>query len=1035
MKKFLNVLFSFRLMAIIIAVFGISIAIATFIENDFGTPSARAVVYNSWWFEVLLLAGIANLTGVIFINKLYKKEKISIFLFHISFLFILLGSAVTHFFGFEGFMHIREGGSSDQLISSNVFLSATATENGQKAHAEKPVFFSSLTDNYKQLKLRLPDKVAKVECVQFIPDASETLVDEPGGKPVIELIIAGINGKQSILLSEKFPRKIGEMLFSLNDTTNVDGVNIVYNHDGLQFKSNTRVLAMNMMNQKLDTLLDKEYHPFLLKTLYNFGGTQIVAKNFSPSAKIDVATTKGVKSDELSDALRLKLSCGSQSTTILYFATHNALNNPVDVKLGNVSLSVSFGAKIVKLPFVLQLKKFILEHYPGSNSPSWFESKILLTDDKNNVKGDYRIFMNNVMKYNGYRFFQSSYDTDEQGTILSVTYDFWGTFITYFGYLLLTMGMVLSLFNKNSHFRKLSGELSKIRNPGKISTLVLMLIFSATLGASAQKTLPDSVFINKQQASKFGEMLVQDPGGRIKPLNTLSSELLRKISRKTKFMGQTSDQILLGMLVYPEFWQNIPMIKVSHPEIQKILQTKNGYSSFLGFFKPSTPQHEYLISKYVEEAYQRKPALRNQFDTEIIRLDERLNLCYQIYTGTLIRIFPKSGDMNQTWYTPVNVGTVFKGKDSLYITEIIPLYFQSIKVSSKTENWKSTDEVLEALKHFQKKSGNNLMPSAFKVKMEILYNRANVFGHIGSLYGLVGFLLLLFQFLGFFLPRMNLKPITGIAAGIIILGFIAHFAGLALRWYVSGHAPWSNAYESLIYIAFATMLAGIIFAKRSGITLSATALLAWLILFVAHLNWMDPEITNLVPVLKSYWLLIHVAIITGSYGFMALGALLALINLILMIFQSGKNYIITRNLIRELSMVIEMTLIIGLYMLTIGMFLGGVWANESWGKYWGWDPKETWALVSVLVYAFIVHARMIPGLKGEYAFNLMSLLGFGSIIMTYFGVNYYLSGLHSYAKGDPLPVPSFVYYSVGIVIVIVILAWLNHGKKATVKAR
>jgi cytochrome c-type biogenesis protein CcsB len=201
-----------------------------------------------------------------------------------------------------------------------------------------------------------------------------------------------------------------------------------------------------------------------------------------------------------------------------------------------------------------------------------------------------------------------------------------------------------------------------------------------------------------------------------------------------------------------------------------------------------------------------------------------------------------------------------------------------------------------------------------------------------------------------------------------------------------------------------------------------------MILFVAHLSWMDPQITNLVPVLKSYWLVIHVATITASYGFLALGALLAFIDFVLMIMQTRKNKEAIQLTIQELSKTIEMSLIIGLYLLAIGVFLGAVWANESWGRYWGWDPKETWALVTVLVYAFILHMQMIPGLKNVYAFNLASLLGFGSVIMTYFGVNYYLSGLHSYAMGDPIPIPTFLYYILTVVFVTAVLAYINNRK-------
>jgi cytochrome c-type biogenesis protein CcsB len=252
--------------------------------------------------------------------------------------------------------------------------------------------------------------------------------------------------------------------------------------------------------------------------------------------------------------------------------------------------------------------------------------------------------------------------------------------------------------------------------------------------------------------------------------------------------------------------------------------------------------------------------------------------------------------------------------------------------------------------------------------------------------------------------------------------------GLGLRWYISGHAPWSDGYESMIYIGWVTMLAGLLFSRRSKMTVAATTLLASIILFVAHLSWMDPEITNLVPVLKSYWLTIHVSVITASYGFLALGALLGFFNLILMILKSPKNRELMDEHIRELTAINERTLIVGLYMLTIGTFLGGVWANESWGRYWGWDPKETWALVSVLVYSFIAHMRYIPGLKSKFAYNLASVFGFFSILMTYFGVNYYLSGLHSYAKGDPVPIPDFVYYTLGVIILAVVWAYNNEHR-------
>ena len=264
--------------------------------------------------------------------------------------------------------------------------------------------------------------------------------------------------------------------------------------------------------------------------------------------------------------------------------------------------------------------------------------------------------------------------------------------------------------------------------------------------------------------------------------------------------------------------------------------------------------------------------------------------------------------------------------------------------------------------------------------------------------------------------------------GIVIGLFALQTLGLAARWYISGHAPWSDAYESMIYVAWATVGIGLAFGRKSNLTIAATAFVTSMILMIAHWNWMDPEIANLVPVLDSYWLMIHVAVIVGSYGPFTLGMILGVISLLLIILTNKKNkpkMIINLN---ELTIVNELALTVGLVMLTIGNFLGGQWANESWGRYWGWDPKETWALISILVYAFVIHMRLVPGMRSKWLFNLMSIIAFASIIMTYFGVNFYLTGLHSYASGDKVITPNFVYYSIVIVAVLGLFSYFKYKK-------
>ncbi|WP_233704770.1 cytochrome c biogenesis protein, partial [Helicobacter felis] len=310
-----------------------------------------------------------------------------------------------------------------------------------------------------------------------------------------------------------------------------------------------------------------------------------------------------------------------------------------------------------------------------------------------------------------------------------------------------------------------------------------------------------------------------------------------------------------------------------------------------------------------------------------------------------------------------------------------------------------------------------LKPS--KVNAEIFLNHSNFFNTLTLPYLLLGLLLLAVVLVATF---KNKPPRAWVHWGfyaVILLLALAHTAGLLLRWYVSQHSPWSNAYESMLYISWAAIVAGLIL--RSNLALCASSFLGGIALFVAHLGFMDPQIGNLVPVLKSYWLNIHVSIITASYGFLGLCFILGILTLLLFIMRSPKRAHVD-NTILSLSAINEMGMILGLLMLSVGNFLGGVWANESWGRYWGWDAKETWALISIAVYAVILHLRFLRFEFMPFVFASASVVGFYSILMTYFGVNYYLSGMHSYAAGDPLPIPSFLYFFVAGTILLIAMA-------------
>jgi cytochrome c-type biogenesis protein CcsB len=634
------------------------------------------------------------------------------------------------------------------------------------------------------------------------------------------------------------------------------------------------------------------------------------------------------------------------------------------------------------------------------------------------LKEDKRIFMNNILNYHGYRFFQSSYDMDEKGTVLSVNRDWWGTLLTYLGYFLLALGMFAALIAPNTRFRQLIKRTSEIYKKKQTLTLLLLALLSTSIWANE---LNPPHRISQESADAFGQLWVQDNGGRMKPLNTMNSEVVRKLAKHHTFKGWSADKVVLSMMIDAPYWQTVPMITVKHDELKGMLQISGKKAAFKDFF---TANGQYKIRQLVEDSYRKRPAYRNKLEQEAVKVDEQINVFYMSQMGSFLKLFPQPNDAQASWLTPGAKPEGISQEDSLLVRNLFGMYMEALSSGNKMEE----ATYVKAIADYQKKYGHEILPSETKKKIEIFYNGSSLFMSLMPYFLVLGLILLFFQLTTLVNPKWQFKWIVRGGLFLIIVAFAAYTLGLALRWYISGHAPWSNGYESMLYIGWSTLLAGLLFSKQSPIALSVTSFFAGIILMVAHLSWMNPEITNLVPVLKSYWLTIHVAIITASYGFLALGALLGFLNLILFGVKSNKNHKAFSLTIEELSAIAEMSMTVGLYFLTIGAFLGGVWANESWGRYWGWDPKETWSAVTILVYAFVLHMRFIPGMKGLTTFNFWSVISFSSVIMTYLGVNYYLAGMHSYAKGDPVPIPSFVYYTIVVIAVVSFFAYYNEAK-------
>jgi len=710
------------------------------------------------------------------------------------------------------------------------------------------------------------------------------------------------------------------------------------------------------------------------------------------------------------------LNDGRQNFDLMLWIGENAKNS-IEHQDNNYFIKVSYRPKTIVLPFSIKLNKFILERYPGSSSPSSYKSNVVLIDKDNNTRLPYSIYMNHILKYKGWRFYQSSYDNDEKGTILSVNKDRAGMMVTYAGYFSLFLFIILSMLNKNSLFRRVNPDFFRSRI---IKTLLLIFIFS--LFGRITFSQDNKMVVEKPIANEFGKILVQDQKGRTKPLYTLSHDILRKLAHKTEVGNYSPMQIFLGLYFDFEQWQHYPLIQNDNTGIKQVTGVFSDYLAFADVVDIN--QNSYKLRPYVDKAYSKPVNTRTKFDKEVIKIDERLNICFMIYTGEFLKIFPVKDSLKR-WYNPTNAHLVVSdNEDSAFVHSAIPEFLTELKA----QNTEKAKEIIGSIQKYQQQKAQYDLPAELQVKAEIFYHKVKIYEKLFPFYLTVGVVLLFFLIYLVISRQKHPKYLGKIFKLLLLAGFLFHTLGLAIRWYVSGHAPMSNGYETMIFISWVTLLAGFIFSRRSLFVLAATAILGGFTLLVALLSFMDPEITNLVPVLQSYWLTLHVSVITSSYGFLGLGAIIGIIVLILYVLLSQKNKKEILATIEDLTVINYKSLTIGLYLLTIGTFLGAIWANESWGRYWGWDPKETWSLITIIVYSFIIHSKNIVGLRGFFAFNAMALLGFSSVLMTYFGVNYYLSGLHSYAGGDPVPVPAFVYMSVVIVIALAVFAFYKQRK-------
>ena len=1086
-NKLAKILFSTRLTAVLFIVYAGAMIAGTFMDagqETSPTPYSRALIYNAWWFEAIMVFFVINFVGNIFRFRLYKKEKWATLTLHLAFIFILLGAFVTRYIGYEGMMPIQEGETENTFLSQKTYVSVII--NGdykidgvpQQLRKEIEVDFSERLNNSFFFNTTYDTIPIAVSLEKFVANAEKDIIPDDTGDVYLKIVEAGNGAPHNHFLKSGQDQLIHNIIFTLNNPKK-GAVNIVESENGLTIDSPFEGEYLQMATMTEGKLVKDSIQPLMLRSRYVIGNMQMVFPKPVVKGHFDIVKkSKLLKSDE--DGLVLNVKANGETKQVQLLGGMGTTNSWQPLKVGGLNLDFRFGAKLLQLPFSIKLNDFVAEKYPGTeNSYSAFSSAITVLD-KEEGDFDYKIFMNNVLDHRGYRFFQAGFDNNETLTKLSVNHDRWGTWLTYFGYILLYFGLMAILFNKNTRFADLKRALDKVKD--KKAEIISVFLICFTLSGFAQeqhsendghshttqaeqtevqlnteanlkeytydenKAQVDSILranmVPKAEADKFGRLVIQDVGGRMMPVNTYASEFLRKLSKSDTYEGFTADQVFLSVHESPQFWYNVPIIYLKSKKgdsIRKIIGLDKSvkYAS-LGHFL--TNEGEYKLAPYLDEAY--KALAPNAYQKEFRETDQRVTLLYNTVRGNSLKIFPIPDDDNNKWISSNeyrNEGYKEVIKDSMYqsfLNQSFNLYLYRLNSAKQSGDFSEADKILDAFKKNQVKLGSDVMLSDKKINTEILYNKYDIFKNLHYAYMLFGALLFVLLIVEIFKEKSKaIKILIIVFKTLILLSFVAHTIGLILRWYISGHAPWSDGYESMIYVAWATMLFGLMLSSTSNkniltvlkslvitknasnLTLAAGAFVTSMLLMVAHLSWMDPAIANLPPVLDSYWLMIHVAVIVASYGPFTLSMILGITVLILMLLTNKENKEKMLLNIKELTIINEMSLTVGLVMLTIGNFLGGMWANESWGRYWGWDPKETWALISIMIYAFVIHARLVPGLRGRWTFNFMSIIAIGFIIFTYFGVNFYLSGLHSYQSGQDL---SYKYIAFALLIITVL---------------
>lgn len=643
------------------------------------------------------------------------------------------------------------------------------------------------------------------------------------------------------------------------------------------------------------------------------------------------------------------------------------------------------GMKEEKLPFSLCLQKFEAKMHDGTNAVADYSSKFTVIDGDDKSEGE--VSMNNIYSHRSYRLYQSSYDEDGKGSVLAINADPYGIPVTYTGYALLFISLVWMLFDPKGGYRKLLK--SPLLKKGALMTaLILSMGNIQTLHAESATGNLQNAVLPKETAEKFGELhiLYND---RICPVQTFALDFCKKIYGARSYQGLTAEQVLSGWVFYGNTWANEPFIKIKSGEMKTAMNLPD-YASLNTFF--NREMGGYTIGPYVQEYYNGQ---QDKFHQQAADIDDKIRIIMELREGVSLKVLPYTFTKNvkatkdhsfikagtTTWFSPVDkLPLAVEHQHALYIKNVFSLLYGDVQKG----NMDRVNIFFDKMLKYQEVSSGSSLPSKIQYQAERI-NNAFPFATILFMVNLTLGFIALFYTIYRMTKNRQLKALDITLPILLCISFLALTFGLALRWIISGNVPLSNGYESMLSVAWLVLLISIFMQFRIRIVMVFGFMLSGFFLLVSHINQMDPAIGQMMPVLNSPLLSIHVSIIMMSYALLSLT------------FICGIMGICMQSHAEELQTLSRIFLYPALTAMGFGIFIGAIWANVSWGNYWSWDSKETWALITFMIYAVVVHTQSLPVFRKPPVYHIYITLAFLSIAMTYFGVNYFLTGMHSYA--------------------------------------